>query len=1025
MAYTPPDGDKAALDFTGGPYTPPAGNEVALNFGPPPAPGTLYAAGWVSSAFGTAALVNITRIIAPGGVAPPPSTGTNEFRQIPDPTIAWRYQFARPTGIAAPAWTNTHYIAWEIQYIDQAGRGWDSAQLGQPMVDFALRTIYPNFIASMVFGSHTIARNQFLTPSGIGSTNAFGTAQLDINLQRLFPAGVAPANSYGEPVLRNEWEYLRPAGLAGPGPGFPVVENFKRYVDVGMYRDNGNPEYWPSYSPFVENKIRVLGPSGWKSSRFSVIGNFIENKARAINPVGWESFVWSPGNFIGHYTRYIAYEGWDSFVSERYHNISNGARVLALTGWASSRFGTPSDVRNLNRTVIHHTGPSDATYGAAFVSFSPRTVASGLFYDIYFPIPEVRFNPHPIAPPGIAPPPNTAATVYEHFNILKPPSVNVHAVPWVGEPFVQNRNKTLRPFPSDQALYGRPTVANYNTHLTISAGDTARYGSALIEHRTKTIYAVTITLPTFTTVHQIRNLLPDPPSQQLVIVGGFTSYDVPRPTIVALGIYPTSISGWAFGSHVVRGNGIFPTSINEEDKYGYPLVGGTQYAYPSSIPRAIQLIPGEPEPEAYGDSDDYWTKNLNPGYEWPRLSPHTVYAPRGEPTAQAVRNNPPDPEPEYHVIDGLMPPGFGQSRNPFFGETWISLKNRIIGPVPTHGGQADLLDPSSVVSGGAVVDLSLRYIYPDGIRSQRFGRAVFLGVPQYVTLDPDHNGIIPGDYYDLDPPIPPPVPPSIHTVAFAELFNRPVYPVGFAGAFGDTSIELLNREIAPQGIPHRGNPQQNLTNPWGDALVGYPREYTWTGGDLALYGTAWVSHYTREVYPEGFNSSSLESTSIEDFDARMRVKAKTHALAPSPFGAATFGWNIVSFGTRTIPGRGISSYTSGTPTVSSSVVIYPSGWDSSEYGDIDKWEAGKIKPHGDDLSSVGTPKLLHPLFATSVDDGAMGVVRVCSMIYVAGMPPTGFDGPSVTDPYGCSLRVVTTLPILSQQNVPTPVVAHV
>jgi hypothetical protein len=47
------------------------------------------------------------------------------------------------------------------------------------------------------------------------------------------------------------------------------------------------------------------------------------------------------------------------------------------------------------------------------------------------------------------------------------------------------------------------------------------------------------------------------------------------------------------------------------------------------------------------------------------------------------------------------------------------------------------------------------------------------------------------------------------------------------------------------------------------------------------------------------------------------------------------------------------------------------------------------------------------------------------MIYVAGMPPTGFDGPSVTDPYGCSLRVVTTLPILSQQNVPTPVVAHV
>src|SRR5690606_14075087 len=92
----------------------------------------IVSSGWASSAFGTAVLVNITKVIAPGGIAPPPPTGPNADRQIPDPTIAWRYQFAYPTGIAPQTWTNTHYIAWEIQYIDQAGRGWDSAQLGQP-----------------------------------------------------------------------------------------------------------------------------------------------------------------------------------------------------------------------------------------------------------------------------------------------------------------------------------------------------------------------------------------------------------------------------------------------------------------------------------------------------------------------------------------------------------------------------------------------------------------------------------------------------------------------------------------------------------------------------------------------------------------------------------------------------------------------------------------------------------------------------------------------------------------------------
>lgn len=1024
MAYVPPKGKNVALGFLEEGYTPPRGSRVALTFGAASPYDTQFLVewAWVSSDFGIASVANVIRAIAPGGLAPPPQTGPNEDRQLPDPTIAYWTRNVYPVGVAPQTWTNTHYVAWEIQYIDQAGQGWVSSDVGQPTVDFALRTIYPQFIASMVFGAHRIARQQFLVPTGLGSTNAFGTAQLDINLQRLFPSGIASAG-YGQPAARNEREFVRPQAITEVGPGFPVVQNLKRYVNVGMYRDNGNPEFWAPYSPLVENKIRVLGPSGWKSSRFSVIGNFIENKARAIAPTGWDSFVWSPGNFIGHYTRYITYTGWDSSHSSIFHNAHNGARVLSLAGWASSRFGTPSDVRNLNRTVIHHSGPSDATYGTAFVSFSPRTVSPGLFYDIYFPLPTVRLNPYPIAPAGIAPPANTAATVYEHFNILGPASANVHAVPWVGEPFVQNRNKTLRPFPSDQALYGRPTVANYNTHLTVGAGDTARYGSALIEHRTKTIYAATITLPTFPVWHQIRNVLPDPPSQQLILPTSFSTYAVPTPAIYVRGIFPSSILPGNITAPNVRGTGIRALSIVTVDNFGFPTVIGAQYLRPKSVPWPETALESG---ALAGSSDLNWTKNWSAGYEYPRLSPHTVYAPRGEPTAQAVRNNPPYPEPEYHVIDGLMNPGFDNSRNPFFGETWVSLKNRSIGPVPDQTpGVHNQLDPSSVVSSGAVVDLRLRYVFPEGIRSQRFGRTVFWGVPQYVSLDPDHNGILPGDWYDPAPPVPPPVPPSIHTVAFPEPFHRTVYPTGFAGAFGATTIELFNREIAPQGIPHRGNPEQGLTNPWGVPLVGYPRTYPWGGYDMTLWGTAWVSHKIRNVYPEGWNSDTLEDTFIDEFDARMRVHARDYAITPVPFGGPAFGTGVVTFSLRGVLGRGLSSYTSGTPTVSSLAVIYPSGWDSAEYGDIDEWEADKIKPHGDDLSSVGIPKLLHPLYPSSVNDGALGVVRVCRVINVAGLPPVGFDGPSVTDPYGCSLRVVTPLPILSQQTVPQPVVAHV
>lgn len=1028
MAYTPPEGNLVPLAFTGGAYTPPFGGEVALAFGPPATAGNLYPAGWTSSAYGTALVYKLSQIVTPGGIAPPPQTGTNEYRQTPDPTIAWKQQFARPTGIAPPAWTNTHYIAWEIQYIDQAGRGSNTMVLGTPMVAFALRTVYPNFISSMVFGTATVAPNQFITATGIGSTNAFGTAQLDINLQRLYPTGVIPANDYGEPVLRNEWEYLRPVGLPSTSPGFPIVENFKRYLDVGMYRDNGNPEQWPPYSPFVENKIRYVGPSGWKSSRFSVIGNLIENKARAITPAGWESFVWSPGNFIGHYTRYIEPASLDSFVSERYHAVYNDAAVLQPSGWKSSRFGTPSDVRNLNRTVIHHSGPSDGFYGTPFVADAIRTVRPGLFYDTYLPMPEVRLNPHPLKPVGIPTPSPTAPVVYEHFNILGPPSVNVHSVPWVGEPFVQNRNKTLFVGPTDQALYGTARVFNYNTYISIGAGDISLYGYPLIQYRNRTVVANTISVPTFSVAHQVRNDLPDPPSQQLLIVptlGALSTFA--KPLITLRGIFPTSLSDWGFGGVTVRGNGVFPTSVVDEDLMGSPLVGGTQYAYPPSVPRSVPLVPGEPEPAAYGDSDDHWTKNLDLGYEWPRLSPHTVYAPIGDgATGQAVRNNPPAPEPVYHAVDGLMAPGYAESRYPCFGDTWISLKHRVIGPVPLHGGQADRLDPSSVVGDGAVVDLRIRYVHPDGIRSQRFGRAVFLDVPQYVYLMDDEGGVVPGDWYDLDPPgSDPPVPPSIHIVAYAPLFDRPVYPTGFAGAVGEHSIELFNREVSPQGIPHRGNPQLGDTSPWGVPLVGYPREYSWGGYDMTLWGTAWFSHYTRDVAPEGFNSDSLESNDIVNFNDRMRVRLFNHArtVVAGNIAAPALPSPSIIFFDRAIIGRGWRDGAISAPAFA--MIILPDGWDSSEYGNIDEWEAGKVKAHGDDMSYVSIPKLLHPLAPAGIDDSTCGVPSFVRALYPIGIPTLGFAGPSLTDIYGCSVRIVAPLSTLSSNVLPTPQVAHV
>jgi hypothetical protein len=1061
MAYTPPDGDKALLNFTGGPYTPPVGDKVALNFGEGGGPvgdtQYVFPAAWVSSAFGdafltgdritptgwdssvwgTASLVNAAHALYPGGIAPPPPTGNNEFRQVPSPWVSFwtrTIQLETPSrGIPPPAWPNNHVIAFEVQFLDLAGRGIDSARYGTAhRIEFTSRTVFPVSISSMVFGSALIARVQVVSPEGWENATQFGDAQLDINLQRILLVGhgiPAPAIT-DQHHVRNEREFVLPQGWYDTQFNFPVVYNLKQEIFVSKYADDGDPTSWPQYYPFVENHIRYLGGQGWMSSRFSLIGTLVENGARAVYPTGWDSFAWGEEGFIAHYTRHVAPEGWDSFYSTHFHVAYNNAALVRPLGWESSVFGRPDPVLNLNRTVKHHTGPADGFYGTAFVAYAIRSVAPNVFIEPYWPIPEVRHNPHPIAPVGIPIPPATAPHVYEHFNVLGPTSINVHSVPWVGEPFVRNRNMTVAVYPSDQALYGRPTVSNYNTHLTVGAGDLSLWGPVLIAYRTKEIRPAPISLPVFPVLHRIRNDMPDPPAQQLVVVPTFnrnpngTYGIVPNPTMNYHSVFPEGFRSSEFGGHKAENNGIRVPSMVNVDNFGYPTMIGTQYAYPTSIPRSIELDPTKPAPATYGDSDDYWTKNKNLGYEWPRLSPHMVYAPRGDmATGQAIENNPPYPEPNYHAIDGTMAAGYANSRYPFFGNTWVSHKNRVMGPpVPNHSNpNTDRLSPSSRVGTEATVIHKQRWLFPEGIRSMRFGRVVFWGVPQYINLDVDNNGIRPGDWYNTGGQNP--QPPSIHTVFHKPEFHRtlPIPGTNFL-LVGQHEVQNQHREIYPTGINHRGNPQQGMTSPWGVPLVGFPREYEWGGYDFTLWGDAWFSHYTRYLGAQGWRSSTLEDYPISGFNDRMRVRHATPRLPVTLGETLRVGMATVDFGTRSVLAHGFSGYNAGGTVVTSSCVILPAGWDSSEYGDIDEWEAGVVKPHGDDLSTVGTPKLRHPVRPASVDDGGVGQVRVGSVVYVFGMPPIGFDGPSVTDPFGCSTRVVSPLPVLSQEFVPLPVV---
>lgn len=941
--------------------------------------------------------------ILPGGIAPPPLTGPQAEREVPTPWVSFRVRYATPDGIAPGAVPN-HTITHYTQYTDLAGRGPHTWASGTPRIEYKVRYIEPPFLTTSIFGTPLIAFIQVIEPTGWGESSWVSEdARLDINLQRLLHhSGAADPAGYGIAGVVNQYHLIVPEGWTSGELNFPIVFNYNQHLLVQPYQGtNSDPTGWANYAPFVENTIRTLGPGGWMSSKFSVIGNWIYNTAVPITPAGLDATIWGPDTFIAHRIRYVASSGWDSFYSTNYAVIYNDARVLAPAGISPiSAVGTPSQILNLDRTFAHYFPYGGETFGTAFIADRIRYVASGLFYAVPSGFPEVRLNPYPIAPAGIAPPPSSAATVYEHFTTFKPFSVNVHPVPWVGEPFVQNRNKTITTYPSDQSQYGRPQIFNYIQSITVPAGPQTIWGPIVISRRTRTLFVAPISVPVFSTIHQIRNDSPDPPSVQRtepgsIYIGSDSNVGiVPAPTTRLATIYPAGIDAAGYGTPTLTFNTIELTQgIFNLVQVGEPTLSAVQYLYPKTIPW--------PASDYAGSSDLNNSK--------PRVTPHTIYAPSSDQaTPQANTNNPASFVP--HVItapdaDGTYSLGHGW---PWFGRPTVSNYYRTIGPVPNHEGSSAPLGPATRY-GTPEIENRLRYIYPTPVRAGYFGWVVFLNVPQYVDLNPFSDGIPPLNAFGGLTVAPPP------------MYVQPeILPVGsILTLWGQARVELFDREVRPTGIPHRGNPEQNLTNPWGTALVGYPRVYTLGGYDMTLWGNTWVSHYTRSFEFQGWLSSTLPDEDLGSFALRMRVTQRNiPGGIPSIRSTTKFGATVVSNSTRTIIGRGVAARDVGTP--STSMLIFVTGWDSALFGDIDEWEAGKIKPYGPDMSEYGIPRMARGVWVPGYSGGYTPNPAVARPIYVSGLPPIGFDGPSVTDEFGCNTRVITPLPVLSTQTTPTP-----
>lgn len=772
----------------------------------------LFASGFLnSSAVGSHTIDNNGQgIIAPGF--------TSSYVNV-NATIADRAQTTHPVAIEPSSSLAPPTITHWVQY--RAMQGFANTSFGAHSI--INRDQYISVISAYnnIFGAPYLSRGLEISPNGWASS-VVDTPEILSGTQYANVIGV-PASGAGTPEAKNRNRIIYPVWFTSAGIGSDIsIVNKNKQLLVGGYLDGETPGV-VSKRANVENVVRVLNTSGHTSSRFGP-GALVENAARGVATTSFQTDVFGVHRVEYTVRTVTITDGVYQFVS-RYHTIYNDARVLAPSGIASTNvFGTAAPL-NLNRTVRHHSGWVGPEMGTPMVAFAIRTVA---LYPTanppYVPLPTFRHNPEYVSPASIW---NEyqfgGAYLYIYRREVKPKSLNAQAQNWVSQPTVANRNRSVSMYGVDQATIGRPTVQLYTRYIQQVGHTDSVFGACIIKDRRLWVYPVGTTGWRVPVTHRVMNTIPDPPAPQRVYPGGPVSITFGTPVIQGNELSVSGIgSTAAFGAPSVRSNAIRPSTIYEEAEFGTPTLIFTRYLYPDSI-----------------------TPNSLPGA--PSMSPWNIYAPGGEAA-------PPGYEPDNiyaHVMDyTVAPPGFGDTRNPWFGETAVTNQHRTVYALGAS---------SAVRIGTPDVQLRKRYVSPRGTRFTRYGTPVIPFVPQTLNLDYEYNhqGIATTVEF------------GAHTVDFPAappLVNRTVYPVGLAATtFGTQTIELFNRQIYPVGT------QMDV---FGTPVMGWDRYYTATVGDMTSWGTARVEYLHRQLPVEGWDNSSFAELDFDDYYHHMNVRHK-------------------------------------------------------------------------------------------------------------------------------------------------------
>lgn len=938
-------------------YTPDAGDETDFPFGT--GDGSIEPSGWASSLFGSPTVAGEPEI-RPSGWLDEVFPSTHAVYD------ARRY--LRPTSITGAAGTPT--VTLYDRTVDLAGRS-IVGSYGTPFVDYANRTIYPPWIAQYGFGTPLVGYHQTISCSGYEAT-LFGDTYVHDDTQQIF-AGAGNQIEWGLPEFTRSPRTIEPPGFPTTSEIFPStrwgqyteVYNLRQYlrqiyapdptVDGGVF---GEP-IWMS----VENRNRTMVTQGHRDDVFSKLA-IVENAAVPILEIGYDATEWG-NNLVAHAIRNVYPETFESFYCGPYGNeVANAARTLEPTGIPPGSFGTPAWSNPPQwATFVGHI--DSAEYGTAFVSRSPRTLTVPLGPECFYGVPDVQLLRRYVTPESISPEFNLGTHyVEERFTIFYPSGWDANRMGL--EHYVRNVTPEIRPDAYVQTEWGANAIRHQYRFVEPSGFDALLSDRQLIEYRTKTVLVPGFVALRNSPFTEVRNVTPDPPPEQRAYPAGRTWTTYGTPVVTRNEIEPEGQVHTLWGDNEVRLIGAIVPSIERPDpQFGTHAVVGPQY---------VNL-----------DEEGIAPPNENLiGFPKPDLQPRTIWA-TFDVTNQAISNNGGAWELMDNALDLLQ-----TGERPFFGQPWVSHGTREI----EAGGD------EHIEFGDHTVELEVRSVLAEGWRSQRFGIPMVPG-EQTIHFYAGTNivGAVGTPTVDLrDKEI------TVESIPMPGAGDP-------EGQYGEAYVDFFHRYLRPSGwdsvLWGQPSPQDHYNSP---GLRVHPPEPMRPGmGVQTLWGDAFISHRIRYVYPEGFSAAQWGHTPGQ-FADRMMVRRRSPAILPVGIPPEGVGTPSLGDHTRNIAvGRISFSGAVPAPLVDSQNIIALGGYGFLDevFGDVQEWEAGKIKPQGEEHTTYGRARIDRTVAPAGMQ-GEFGTHSVGPSANEIGWDELVFGGPVLSyadgNEFVCGMR---------------------